>query len=503
MFTTDCQNLVGLTIDHGTLQFVSILGVGAYGVVYLARNLVSAQPPYYAVKCLNNRNLDERQKSFQRRELTLHTLASAHPSVVTLHRVIETEDVVYVVMDHIEHGDLFNMITGRCRYQGRTDLITDVFLQILDAVSHCHSLGIYHRDLKPDNILCGSYGETVRLADFGLATTDVRSADFGCGSTFYMSPECQAQPANSHPFYFPKENDIWSLGIILVNLTCARNPWRQACPLTDETYRAFVTDPNTLQTILPISSEANEILKRIFVQDPTRRIGLSELRELVLDVREWTVPFDSMEFIDSSDEKDVIVDDVLFDASPSSSLDASPMPIPIPIPTVDPLEVTNSSKTHRRPSYPSSDGGSSIWTTTTEEAEEEEEEEDNTPFRLLSFSPELDDRSEQQSKECSDTAFMSKSLLPPLPTLVSAPASQHDQRLFRSHFVSGSDQTNLEMDESDDSDAESSFPATPDSQILGLSHGWNGSGFFSQRKQQSRKKNQSRFALFSVKPSLA
>jgi serine/threonine protein kinase len=59
---------------------------------------------------------------------------------------------------------------------------------VLDAVAHCHALGIYHRDLKPENILVTNGGRCVKLADFGLATRKPLTADFGCGSTFYMSP---------------------------------------------------------------------------------------------------------------------------------------------------------------------------------------------------------------------------------------------------------------------------------------------------------------------------
>lgn len=71
-------------------------------------------------------------------------------------------------------------------------------------------------------------------------------------------------------------NDVWSLGVILVNLTCGRNPWKQASD-RDATYRAFLEDPDFLKTILPITDELNDILKKVFERDPARRITIPQL----------------------------------------------------------------------------------------------------------------------------------------------------------------------------------------------------------------------------------
>ena len=83
---------------------------------------------------------------------------------------------------------MFYKITEEGQYVEDDAKNRQVFLQILRAVQYCHDQSIYHRDLKPENILVKDNGYTVKLADFGLATRDVLTSDFGCGSTFYMSP---------------------------------------------------------------------------------------------------------------------------------------------------------------------------------------------------------------------------------------------------------------------------------------------------------------------------
>jgi serine/threonine protein kinase len=180
---------------EGKLQLTDILGTGAYGVVYLAQDIKTGAQ--YAVKCLSKFSpdgtpLERRQVLYQQREIRLHYMASAHRNVVSMYKIVDDPDCIYVILEYCPEGDLFLNITERGHYVGKDDLSKKVFLQILDAVEHCHNLGIYHRDLKPENILVTDQGETVKLADFGLATSDDRSEDYGCGSTFYMSPGMSA-----------------------------------------------------------------------------------------------------------------------------------------------------------------------------------------------------------------------------------------------------------------------------------------------------------------------
>jgi serine/threonine protein kinase len=201
-------------------------------------------------------------------------------------KIVDDPDCTYVILEYCPEGDLFYNITECGQYVGKDELAKRVFLQLLDAVEHCHNLGIYHRDLKPENILVSDLGETVKLADFGLATSSDRSEDYGCGSTFYMSPEC-LDHSSRKPWYFCAPNDVWSLGVILVNLTCGRNPWKQAS-FEDSTYRTYVGSQGFLKTILPLSDELDDILGRIFAPDPNQRITVPELRARILACSKFT-----------------------------------------------------------------------------------------------------------------------------------------------------------------------------------------------------------------------
>ncbi|KAI9607127.1 hypothetical protein H4Q26_005641 [Puccinia striiformis f. sp. tritici PST-130] len=260
------HNLVGHRIDHGRLEFMSVLGLGAYGVVYLARDLTSPdmeQPKLYAVKALNKIGLDARQKSFQRREIALHSLASSHPSIVTLHAVIESPSCIFVILDYCPDGDLFGMITEKQRYLGKTDAIKSVFMQIIEAVQFCHRLGISHRDLKPENILCKKQGDDVVLADFGLATAEKPAP---------ISAVVNAKVACS---------SVWEPTLLCTTISASLP--------SDETFRAYLANPDFLRSILPISEGCNSILKRIFSLNPVARISLDELKVEIAQIKTFNM----------------------------------------------------------------------------------------------------------------------------------------------------------------------------------------------------------------------
>lgn len=219
------------------------------------------------------------------REVALHSKAyKASPqSVVEIKSVLDSSEFFYVVMEYFPTGDLFHAITDRKWYVGNDRRAKDIFNQLVTVVSQCHESSIYHCDLKPENVVVTQDGLSVKLTDFGLATSNSICFDYGCGSSFYMSPERLHRPTTNSPGGFSAiASDIWALGVILLNLTCGRNPWKKASIYDDQSYRAFVKDPKFLVKIMPITPEFCAILSRVFDLDPKRRLTLTSFRDLVL-----------------------------------------------------------------------------------------------------------------------------------------------------------------------------------------------------------------------------
>ncbi|TFK23830.1 kinase-like protein, partial [Coprinopsis marcescibilis] len=274
---------IGTLIDGDSLELVEVLSAGQGSVVY--RAVDTRRTPRlrsYAVKCLiTSGHRSARQRQAHIREITLHQLASAHPGVVTLYRVIEQYSHTYIITDYADSHDLFAQIVHDCRYLGRDDLTKVIFLQLLDAVEYCHSLCIYHQNLTLQSIVCHDDGLRVSITDFSHATTDKLSNKFCTDSDYHISPEWQGGAFAPGGRYSPMFNDIWSLGIILLNITTGRSPWNSAT-LDDPNFQAYLRDPyGFLPTVVPISSEFNEVLVRMLEVDWRERMKLRDIRHSI------------------------------------------------------------------------------------------------------------------------------------------------------------------------------------------------------------------------------
>ncbi|KAI0225463.1 Serine/threonine protein kinase [Massospora cicadina] len=278
-------------IGEARYQLLQLLGYGANGQVFLG--LDCRTQLQVAIKQLTRQGLSERERQIQDREAIFHRALSHHSKVLTLHCVIEEEEAMYLVMEYCPMGDLFEYVVRQTQRKSHQESNRRIALDIISAVMDCHASGIYHRDLKPENVLLVD-GE-IRLADFGLATTERYSSDVGCGSACYMSPECHHQPKVDSV-----KNDVWSLGILLINLMCGLNPWKQAS-FHDDSFNAYLKDPSYLITTLEISPCFYHLLTRALCPDPTLRCSIPELYALV-DACPMFLPND-FEFYDSDSAK--------------------------------------------------------------------------------------------------------------------------------------------------------------------------------------------------------
>ncbi|KAL1720959.1 kinase-like domain-containing protein [Schizophyllum commune] len=294
--------LSGLAVKNDRYYLKDLLGSGSYGAVYKALDLLSAKerPKFYAVKCQVKADPTSRRALYQRRESTLHAIVSVHPNIVTLRETVETPDYLFLVMDLCDGHDLFAAIESKA-FVGRTELIQDGYAQILDAVAFCHKNGIYHRDLKPENILVSLDLRRLYLTDFGLATRDPDSVTIGCGSGYYMSPECLGSKAFRVASFPNGPTDVWALGVILIAMSSGRLPWLRA-ELTDANFEAYITNPFYFVEVLPITNSVNAILRRIFRTRPEKRISIGQLKEAVMNLDTFYVEgHEVREFLEAVD----------------------------------------------------------------------------------------------------------------------------------------------------------------------------------------------------------
>ncbi|KAJ7509064.1 kinase-like protein [Mycena galericulata] len=275
-------DLTGAFVDEGYIQLVQLLGCGGFAKVYKALDTTSLpeDPIYYAVN----------QAAVLEQEFRMHWAVRNQPGVAHLHRLFKDGEFVFMVLDFCPGGDMFDAIFTSKVYVDRPALVREAFLEVLDAVGQCHDKGIYHRDVKPSNILLRSAGtgKGIRLADFGLATQEEEPKLGRCGSMSYISPECADSTRSS---YSPRESDLWALAVTLFTLVTATNPWPVASP-SDAAYAAYRADPdNYFSTKFHLTPAANDLFRWCFAADPATRPNIAEMRAAVLNIERFSLAY--------------------------------------------------------------------------------------------------------------------------------------------------------------------------------------------------------------------
>jgi len=209
--------------DFSNFDFVKInekkkiLGSGAFGEVYLAINKIDKKS--YAIKVMEKKKIIDSGASLDiiRREIDIHQRIN-HENIVKVHAHFENEKYFYLIMEYVNGGSLFTIIK---KTQGIDEKKAfRYFIQACSAVNFLHQNDLIHRDLKPENILINDKG-IVKLCDFGWCV-DVKLGNrvTFCGTYEYMAPEV----VKEIPYDFGI--DVWSLGILLYELTHGYSPFR-------------------------------------------------------------------------------------------------------------------------------------------------------------------------------------------------------------------------------------------------------------------------------------
>ncbi|XP_055518068.1 calcium/calmodulin-dependent protein kinase type II subunit beta isoform X35 [Leucoraja erinacea] len=251
-------------------QICEELGKGAFSTVRRCVKLSTGQE--YAAKMINTKKLPARDHQKLEREARICRLLK-HSNIVRLHDSISEEGYHYLVFDLVTGGELFEDIVAR-EYYSEADA-SHCIQQILEAVLHCHQMGVVHRDLKPENLLLASKckGAAVKLADFGLAieVQGEQQAWFGfAGTPGYLSPEVLRKEAYGKPV------DIWACGVILYILLVGYPPfWDEDQQKLYQQIKAGAYDFPSPEwdTVTP---EAKNLINQMLTINPAKRITATE-----------------------------------------------------------------------------------------------------------------------------------------------------------------------------------------------------------------------------------
>ncbi|KAM9764505.1 serine/threonine-protein kinase BRSK2 isoform X1 [Muntiacus reevesi] len=250
----------------GPYRLEKTLGKGQTGLVKLGIHCVTCQK--VAVKIVNREKLSESVLMKVEREIAILKLIE-HPHVLKLHDVYENKKYLYLVLEHVSGGELFDYLVKKGRLTPKE--ARKFFRQIISALDFCHSHSICHRDLKPENLLLDEKNN-IRIADFGMASLQVGDSllETSCGSPHYACPEVIRGEK-----YDGRKADVWSCGVILFALLVG------ALPFDDDNLRQLLEKVKRGVFHMPhfIPPDCQSLLRGMIEVDAARRLTLEHIQK--------------------------------------------------------------------------------------------------------------------------------------------------------------------------------------------------------------------------------
>jgi len=257
-----------------------LIGRGRFGVIRRCFNKRSGQQA--ACKTIRKADLlhDSIDRECLNNEIKIMQYVSGHPSVVALHDVYEDDDFLHLVMEMCSGGDLLDRFVSRKNtVPFSEEEAATILKKLMEAISYCHSMGIAHRDIKPDNILFSSNSNSVaqmKLADFGQASSfspGQGSMQGIMGTPYYVAPEVLGGKD------YNEKVDVWSAGVILYIMLSGVPPF--VGETAQEIFEAVLCGRLLFPSDrwISISHSAKDLIRRMLSRDVTKRLSANQVLE--------------------------------------------------------------------------------------------------------------------------------------------------------------------------------------------------------------------------------
>lgn len=274
-------------VRFGAYILGSTLGEGEFGKVKLGWRKDGKQPSQVAIKLIKRDTIlkDLESEVKIHREINLLKLLS-HPNIVNLVEVMKSGKYIGIVLEYASGGELFDYILHH-KYL-KENVAKKLFAQLVSGVDYMHCKGLVHRDLKLENLLLDKH-KNVIISDFGFVNSYNRDKNdlmkTSCGLPCYAAPELVLTQSP----YEGKKVDIWLLGVILYAMLSGYLPFDDDPENEDGSdivrlYHYICKTPLTFPEY--VSPLARDLLRKIIVPDPRKRINMNEIR-----AHPWLAPY--------------------------------------------------------------------------------------------------------------------------------------------------------------------------------------------------------------------